>query len=179
MAQAESVKGSPTGQAPTPKTALELISSLGRLLLAIAIPFIAFAVLYAGFIWLRDRNAPRWLIAAVAILWGVGGVAMLYWIFNSIVERLPNQWTARLQPFVFVGPAMAILLWYLALPAVRTFYLSLFGRDGPPRGAGLIESLRSSAFVGLDNYAAIFSERLLTEALRNNLMWIIIASTMS
>ncbi|MDD3824619.1 MAG: sugar ABC transporter permease [Anaerolineae bacterium] len=179
MAQAESVKGSPTGQAPKPKTALELISWLGRLLLAIAIPFIAFAVLYAGFIWLRDSNAPRWLIAAVAILWGVGGVAMLYWIFNSIVERLPNQWTARLQPFVFVGPAMAILLWYLALPAVRTFYLSLFGRDGPPRGAGLIESLRSSAFVGLDNYAAIFSERLLTEALRNNLMWIIIGSTMS
>ncbi len=179
MAQSESVKGSPTGQAPKPKTALELISWLGRLLLAIAIPFIAFAVLYAGFIWLRDSNAPRWLIAAVAILWGVGGVAMLYWIFNSIVERLPNQWTARLQPFVFVGPAMAILLWYLALPAVRTFYLSLFGRDGPPRGAGLIESLRSSAFVGLDNYAAIFSERLLTEALRNNLMWIIIGSTMS
>jgi alpha-glucoside transport system permease protein len=179
MAQAESVKGSPSGQAPKLRTALEVISWLGRLLLAIAIPLIAFAVLYAGFIFLRDSNAPRWLIAAVAILWGVGGVAMLYWIFNSIVERLPNQWTARLQPFVFVGPAMAILLWYLALPAVRTFYLSLFGRDGPPRGAGLIESLRSSAFVGLDNYAAIFSERLLTEALRNNLMWIIIGSTMS
>jgi len=179
MAQAESVKQSPTGQAPRPRTFLEVLAWLGRLLLAIVIPLIAFAVLYGGFIFLRDSNAPRWLIAAVAIIWGVGGVALLYWVFNSLVERLPDQWTARLQPFVFVGPAMAILLWYLALPAVRTFYLSLFGRDGPPRGAGIIESLQSSAFVGLDNYRAVFSERLLTEAFRNNLMWIVIGSTMS
>lgn len=179
MARAERVKETPASEAPRGRTVLELLSWLGRLLLAIVIPLIAFAVLYVGFRFLRDSDAPRWVIASVAIIWGVGGVALLYWVFNGLVERLPNQWTARLQPFVFVGPAMAILTWYLALPALRTFYLSLFGRDGPPRGAGFIESITSSAFVGLQNYEAVFNERLLTEALRNNLMWIIIGSTLS
>jgi len=156
-----------------------LLAWVGRLFLAIIIPVIAFAVIYAGFIFLRDSAAPRWLIATVAIVWGVGGVALLYWVFNGIVERLPDEWTARLQPFVFVGPAMAILIWYLALPVVRTFYLSLFGRDGPPKDVGFFASFASDAFVGLQNYVAMFSERLLQEAFRNNLMWIIFGSTFS
>jgi alpha-glucoside transport system permease protein len=155
----------------------ESVSWVGRLLLAVAIPLIAFAVIYAGFIFLRDSQAPRWLTAGVAIVWGVGGVALLYWVFNGIVERLPDAWTERLQPFVFVGPAIAILTWYLALPSLRTFYLSLFGRDGPPRGVGFFASFGTDAFVGLQNYVAVFSERLLTEALRNNLMWIVFGST--
>jgi alpha-glucoside transport system permease protein len=152
---------------------------LGRLFLALIIPIIAFIVLYEGFIFLRDTNAPRWLMTIVAIVWGVGGVAVLYWVFNGIVERLSDEWTQRLQPFVFVGPAMAILIWYLALPALRTFYLSLFGRDGPPSGVGFFASFSSTAFVGLGNYVAIFSQRLLQEAIRNNLMWIVFGSTLS
>ena len=152
---------------------------IGRILLAVIIPVIAFLVLYAGFIFLRDTDAPRWVITLVAIVWGVGGVAVLYWVFNGIVEQLPEHWTGRLQPFVFVGPAMAILIWYLALPVVRTFWLSLFDRDGPPAGASRWEALQSDAFVGAANYVAIFSERLLQEALRNNLMWIIFGSTLS
>ncbi len=157
----------------------EAVSWLGRLFLAVIIPVIAFVVIYEGFIFLRDSQAPRWVTALVAIVWGVGGVALLYWVFNGIVERLPDAWTQRLQPFVFVGPAMAILIWYLALPAVRTFYLSLFDRDGVPKGVGFFESFASDAFVGLQNYVAMFSERLLTEALRNNLMWIVFGSTLS
>jgi alpha-glucoside transport system permease protein len=155
------------------------IAWLGRVFLALIIPIIAFIVLYEGFIFLRDTNAPRWLMTIVAIVWGVGGVAVLYWVFNGIVERLSDEWTQRLQPFVFVGPAMAILIWYLALPALRTFYLSLFGRDGPPSGVGFFASFSSTAFVGLGNYVAIFSQRLLQEAIRNNLMWIVFGSTLS
>jgi alpha-glucoside transport system permease protein len=152
---------------------------------AIIIPLIAFAVIYAGFIFLRDSEAPRWVIASVAIVWGVGGVALLFWIFNGLVERLPDEWRLRLQPFVFVGPAIAILIWYLALPVYRTFWLSLFFRDGPPEGFSVFNPLtwpaaiQSEAFVGLGNYVAIFGERLLTEALRNNLMWIVFGSTLS
>ena len=152
---------------------------LGRVFLAVIIPLIAFLVIYMGFIFLRDSNAPKWVITAVAIIWGVGGVAILYWVFNGIVERLSDQWRQRLQPFVFVGPAIAILFWYLAFPVLRTFWLSLFGRDGPPTGASLVEALKSDAFVGLGNYVSLFTERLLQEALRNNLMWIIFGSTFS
>jgi alpha-glucoside transport system permease protein len=155
------------------------VAWLGRIFLAVIIPLIAFAVLYAGFIFLRDSDAPRWVITVIAIVWGVGGVAVLYWVFNGIVERLPDEWTQRLQPFVFVGPAVAILIWYLTFPVFRTFWLSLFWRDGPPPGAGIIEALQSPAFVGLDNYISLFSERLLQEAIRNNLMWIVFGSTLS
>jgi alpha-glucoside transport system permease protein len=158
--------------------AARFVAWLGRVLIAVVIPLLAFAVIYYGFIFLRDSNAPKWVTAAVAIVWGVGGVALLYWVFNGIVERLPDAWRERLQPFVFVGPAIAILIWYLALPSLRTFYLSLFGRDGPP-DVGFFQTFTSDAFVGFQNYVAIFSERLLTEALRNNLMWIVFGSTAS
>ncbi len=150
-----------------------------RVALAIAIPLIAFFVLYRGFLFLRDSDAPRIVITLVAIVWGVGGVALLYWIFNGLVERLPHQWTTRLQPFVFVGPAMAILAWYLALPTVRTFWISLFDRDGPNPDLSFFENISSEGFVGLANYAAVFTERLMLEAFRNNLLWIIFGSTLA
>jgi len=156
-----------------------ILSFIGRVLLALSIPLIAFYVLYEGFLFLRDSDAPRGLIVLVAIIWGVGGVALLYWVFNNLVERLPDAWTSRLQPFVFVGPAMAILAWYLAIPTIRTFWISLFDRDGPEQGLTFIQQFASDRFVGLSNYVAVFTERLMIEAFRNNLMWIIFGSTLS
>lgn len=161
-----------------------ILAAIGRLALSVAIPLLAFWVLYQGFIFLRDSNAPQWVITAVAIVWGVGGVAMLYWVFNMVVERMPGPWTARLQPFVFVGPAVAILAWYLAVPTLRTFWLSLFGRDGPPAYANFddlgayLNALRD-AFRGFSNYSAVFSDRIMREAFRNNILWIVIGSTLS
>ncbi|MDX1412584.1 MAG: sugar ABC transporter permease [Candidatus Promineifilaceae bacterium] len=142
------------------------VAWIGRLLIAIIIPLITFFVLYLGFLFLRDTDAPKWIVALVAIVWGVGGVAMLFWVFNGIVERMSDQWMARLQPYVFVGPALAILTWYLAVPVIRTFWLSLNNRNG-------------TEFVGLANYVAIFTERLMREAFRNNIMWIIFGATLS
>ena len=159
-----------------------IVALVVRTLLAVGIPLIAFYVLYLGFLFLRDSKAPQVVITTVAIVWGVGGVALLFWIFNDLVERLPDAWKTRLLPFVFVGPAMAILSWYLAIPTLRTFWISLFGRDGPPEGLNLWQQLTSDAFVGLSNYSAIFSlqkDNLMLEAFRNNLMWIVFGSTFS
>jgi len=140
---------------------------IARILLSLFVPFVTFVVLYVGFIFLRDSNAPRWVTAIVAIIWGVGGVGVLYFVSNWFVERLGDRWRVRLQPFVFVGPGIGILIWYLALPAVRTFYSSLFG----PRG---------NVFVGLQNYLAVFSlkpNNPMMVAFRNNIMWIIFGAT--
>ena len=158
---------------------VKIFSLIGRVLLAISIPLIAFFVLYQGFIFLRDSSAPQIVITLIAIVWGVGGVAILYWIFNDLVERLPAAWKTRLLPFVFVGPAMAILSWYLAIPTLRTFWISLFNRDGPPDGLSFFQLITSDSFVGLNNYVAVFTQDLMQEALRNNLMWIIFGSTAS
>lgn len=158
-------------------TGARILALVLRIALMVAIPLIAFFVMYQGFLFLRAGDAPKWLITLVAIIWGVGGVAALYWIFNWLVEQMGGRWRAALQPFVFVGPAVAILIWYLALPTVRTFWLSLFGRDGPPRDASLSETF--GAMVGLSNYAAIFTDRLMREAFRNNLMWIVFGATLT
>lgn len=96
----------------------------------------------------------------VAILWGVGGVALLYAVSNWFVERLPEVWAQRLMPFVFVGPGLAILAWFLAIPALRTLWLSFLGATG-------------EGYVGFDNYIFAFTDRVMLESFRNNLLWMI------
>jgi alpha-glucoside transport system permease protein len=163
-------------------------ASILRVGLGFLLIVITFFVLYQGFLFLRAGNAPKWVIAIVAIVWGVGGVAILYFLFNWLVEQFSLEWTARLQPFVFVGPAILMLLWFLALPVLRTFYISLFGRNGP---AALPLSMLLTApaayfaglgkeFVGLSNFGAVFTDRLMLGALRNNvLFWICIATPLT
>ena len=175
---------SDTAQAQ-PGLIARLLTWLLRIALPVAILAIAFLVMYLGFDFLRAGSAPKWLVVIVAIIWGVGGVAALYWIFNWLVERMGDEWRARLQPFVFVGPAVAMLIWFLALPVIRTFWISLFNRDGPVDDWFNIRDLSGSfaalgeRFVGLNNHVAVFTDRLMLEAFRNNVMWIIFGATLT
>lgn len=156
--------------------------------MAILIPVIAFFVLYQGFLFLRAGNAPKWVIALVAIVWGVGGVAILFYLFNKLVEMLSPEWTARIQPYVFVGPAIVMMAWFLVLPVLRTFYISLFGRNGPPAlpvtmiftNPDEYFTALAAQFAGFSNYVAVFSDRLMLGALRNNILfWIGIATPLT
>lgn len=141
-----------------------LVTNVVRILLALFVPIVTFIVLYAGFLFLRDSSAPKLVVAVVAIIWGVGGVALLYTVSNWMVEHFNTQWRGRLLPFVFVGPAVAILIWYLAFPTVRTFWASLFDATG-------------TQFVGLQNYVDVFTDRNMFTAFRNNIMWIIFGAS--
>lgn len=155
----------PISEELKPKGPLDwLVTNVVRILLALFVPVLTFIVLYAGFVFLRDSDAPKIVVAVVAVVWGVGGVALLYTVSNWLVEHLGQQWRARVLPFVFVGPAVAILFWYLAFPTVRTFWASLFNSDG-------------TEFVGLQNYVAIFTDRNMFTAFRNNIMWIVFGAT--
>ncbi len=137
-----------------------------RLLIGVGLIILMGAFLSGGFLILRDSTLPKSIIATFAIVWGVGGAALLFWVFNWITEQFSEKWTHRLQPFVFVGPAIFLLAWYLAIPSVRTFGISLYDRDG-------------TTFVGLANYVTVFTDRLMLEAFRNNLMWIVFGTSMS
>ena len=149
-----------------PTTILDLVmSTIGRILISVFVPVVTFVVLWQGFIFLRDSEAPKVIIALVAIIWGVGGVAILYVVSNWLIEQLSPTWIRRLQPFVFVGPAMAILAWYLALPTLRTFWISLQSNDG-------------SKIVWFANYVSVFREGDMLEALKNNiLIWVVVGAT--
>ncbi len=140
-------------------------TNLGRLLISLIVPALTFVGLWQGFIFLRDSQAPQWLITLVAIVWGVGGVAALYFVSNWLIEQLPTEWMARLQPFIFVGPAMAILTWYLAIPTLRTLVRSFLRNN-------------TNEFVGLDNYIKIFTDRAMLIAFRNNFMWVVIGTSL-
>ena len=67
----------------------QIVGMVVRIGVAILIPVIAFFILILGFNFLRANEADKWVVTIVAVIWGVGGVAMLYWIFNWLVEQLP------------------------------------------------------------------------------------------
>jgi alpha-glucoside transport system permease protein len=141
-------------------------TTLGQILVSIAVPAATFLVLWRGYIFLSNANAPQIVQVLVAIVWGVGGVALLYWVLNWLVEKLPKQWTARLQPFIFVGPALAIMGWFLAVPVIRTLIASF-------------ENNLGDVFVGFKNYIYAFTDPRMLETFRNNLLWLVIGTGMS
>jgi len=136
---------------------------VGRVLISLIVPILTFIVMWRVFVFLRDGDAPKLVIAGVAIIWGVGGVALLYLLSNWLVEQLPVTAYRALLPYVFVGPALAVLTWYLALPTVRSFYLSFF-------------NARSEQFVGLDNYIFAFTDGAMLESFRNNILWLVLGT---
>jgi alpha-glucoside transport system permease protein len=140
-----------------------IITNVGRVLISLVVPIATFIILWQGYIFLRDSQAPQLVIVLVAIVWGVGGVALLFSVTNWLVEKLPQVWTRRLQPFIFIGPGVAILAWYLAVPTIRTLILS-FQND------------ISTRYVGLENYVFAFTDRIMLEAFRNNLLWMIVGT---
>ncbi|MCP3996697.1 MAG: sugar ABC transporter permease [bacterium] len=65
------------------------------------------------------------LIAIVALIVGIGGVWVLFITANALVDRLRITWRHRLRPWVFVGPAVALLAFFLVFPTINTIYTSL------------------------------------------------------
>ena len=68
----------------------------------------ALAALIAGLIvvarsvtLMRDQEAPKLIIMAVALVVGVGGVWGLYWINNYFVSLIPSETIrSKLQPYI-------------------------------------------------------------------------------
>lgn len=100
------------------------------------------------------------LNAVLAIVAGVGGALLLYWLLNKFAERLPGNWEDRVKPWVFVGPAVVVIGLFLIYPALRTLVLSFANED-------------STAWVGFSNYADLLSSRdFIFVTLLNTLLWI-------
>lgn len=91
----------------------------------------------------------------------------LYWVTGKLPER--HQERGRVA--VFLGPALLLLTIGLAVPALRTIYLSFFRNSGG--------GLKLDEFVGLDNYREIFSSDATRTVLWNNLLWAIFGTGLS
>ena len=99
--------------------------------------------------------------ALVALVLGVGGIWALFYAANTIVEVLPARASDLLRPYVFVLPAVAVVGLYLIYPTVGTVAQSF---TEVPEGAG-----------PLTNYSNAFTNADVLIALRNNLIWLLVA----
>jgi alpha-glucoside transport system permease protein len=97
--------------------------------------------------------------ALLAIVGGVGGALLLYYIVNKVVERFPTKWEERVKPFVFIGPAVAAIGLFLIYPAIRTIVVSF-------------ANAQTTAWVGLTNYTDLLGSSDFRQTLINTLLWI-------
>jgi alpha-glucoside transport system permease protein len=103
----------------------------------------------------------RVINALLAIVGGVGGALLLFYVLNKLVELLPLKWEERLKPWVFIGPAVAAIGLFLIYPAVRTIVLSFANST-------------STQWVGLANYTKLLGSHDFQITLVNTLLWIAI-----
>ncbi len=132
-----------------------------RLLGAVAIPLVAFGLLWLTFEYLRNENANRGIVVGVALVVGVGGVFFLYWGMNRVVEYLPERVREGVRPYIFVGPCLVILSVFLIYPVINTILISF-------------KDARSEDFVGLDNFRFVFTDHDMLLSIRNTAAWIIL-----
>ncbi len=66
-------------------------STLGQILISLFVPIMTFLVLWQGYLFLQRAQAPQIVQVLVAIVWGVGGVALLYVVANWLVLKLPRR----------------------------------------------------------------------------------------
>jgi alpha-glucoside transport system permease protein len=132
-----------------------------RLVAAFGVPILAFIILFLTFQFLRDSNAPKLVLALVAIVVGVLGIFLLFWAMDFAVSQLSDRMQERVRPYVFVGPALVILSVFLVYPAINTTVLSF-------------KDATSTSFVGLDNYKFVFTDPAMLRSIRNTLGWVII-----
>lgn len=114
----------------------------------------------------------------LTIVIGVGACVGYFYFSNQVLDKVlcparganagRNINRANLiRPWLFLFPALVALGLYLAYPVVETVRLSLTDRD------------QGGAFVGLANYSQMLSEPKFWEALKNNMLWLIVVPAAS
>jgi len=103
--------------------------------------------------------------ASIAIVAGVAGVFAFFWGMNALVERVGGRFEAAVKPWVFFGPALAVVTVYLVYPLLATVRATFYG-DRFVAG--------ERPFVGLDNYRRVLGREETWIALSNNLQWILV-----
>jgi len=118
------------------------------------------------------------LLGLVTIVVGVGGCLGYFYFSNLFLDKVlfpargPNAGrninrANMVRPWLFLGPAIVALGLYLGYPVFETLRLSMTDR------------MQDDAFVGLANYQQMFAEPKFWEAMRNNMLWLIVVPAAS
>ncbi len=114
----------------------------------------------------------------ITIVIGVGACVGYFYFSNQLLDKVlfppkgPNAGrninrANMIRPWLFLFPALFVLGLYLAYPVFETLRLSLIDRS------------QDNAFVGGANYSQMMAEPKFWEALRNNMLWLIVVPAMS
>lgn len=123
-------------------------------------------ILIGGFLLLRSASMAQIPTTIVAVLWGAGAVILLFYMMNVVAQLLPPKGYNAVVPYIFIGPAVLIMGWYLFLPSLRSVYLSFLDR-------------KSVAFAGLENYLYAFTDATMIVSMRNTLYWLVFSTIFS
>jgi alpha-glucoside transport system permease protein len=104
--------------------------------------------------------------ALTAIIGGIGGAVIIFWILNKLAESLKGRWEDRVKPWMFAGPAILAIAVYLIYPAVVTIQYSFANAD-------------STAYIGVKNYTDLITDKTFLSVITNNLLWIIIVPALT
>jgi len=99
--------------------------------------------------------------ALIAIIGGIGGAIIIFWLLNKLAESLRGKWEDRVKPWMFAGPAILAIAVYLIYPAIVTVQYSFANAD-------------LTAYVGFQNYIDLFTDNAFLQVIFNNILWIVI-----
>jgi alpha-glucoside transport system permease protein len=153
--------GAEVAQEPPSGSGQVVWVTLLRIVGALGVPIVGFFLLWATFDYLKNEDANRGLVVVVAIIVGAGGVFLLFWAMDRVVDLLPERYGEGVRPYVFVGPALVILAVFLVYPVINTLLISF-------------KDANSDSFVGLENYKFVFTDSDMLTAIRNTAGWIIV-----
>jgi len=78
--------------------------------------------------------------------------------------------SGRWRSWLFVGPALLLIAFFLVYPTIMTIARSFFGRGTTLFGP-------SVEFVGFKNWTYVFTNEIMLTALRNNALWAVLFTT--
>ena len=105
------------------------------------------------------------LTAAVAVIGGTAGIAVLLWAMNQGVKRLPRRLRGPATIVMFVGPAFLFVFLAYIGPTILTFIASF-------------TNPRTGHFVGLANYAKAINNPDVRTAVTNSVVfWLGVGAT--
>ncbi|WP_458792487.1 carbohydrate ABC transporter permease [Yoonia sp. MH D7] len=118
------------------------------------------------------------LLGLFTIVVGVGGCIGYFYFSNVFLDHVLFPAKGKdagrninranmIRPWLFLAPALIALSLYLAYPVFATLWYSLTDRD------------QGNAFVGLANYRQMLDDPKFWEALKNNILWLIIVPAAS
>jgi len=109
------------------------------------------------------------LTALQAVVAGIAITALIYWLLNLLIHRLPERIKKKVEPYVFIGPVLLLIGIFIVIPTIQSIRLSFMEEE--------IDG--STTWVGFQNFKDLFAEDYFPNMVINNLMWIAIVPFMT